>query len=99
MSTPRARRSRALAAAAATVLIAACGLNDSNGDAEPDPVAGSRTPSAAGSATPDPGPDAGTDAGSDDGSGHSGHSGSPAGARPLRPGEQRLTLKMPEPYT
>jgi hypothetical protein len=99
VSTPRARVSRALAAAAATVLIAACGLNDSDGGAEPDPVAGSRTPSAAGSATPDPGPDAGTDAGTDDGAGHSGHSGSPAGARPLRPGEQRLTLKMPEPYT
>jgi hypothetical protein len=89
MSSPRARRTRTLSAVAATVLLAACGLNDSSG-ADPEPVAGSEAPATAS----DPAaPDEAT------GHGHAGHASSPTRLKPLRAGEKRVTLEMPDSYT
>ena len=89
MIRSRARLTRAAAAAAGLGLLAACGLGNAGG-AEPDAAAGSR---ASASATPE----ADTDAGSTQG--HAGHAASPVRLKPLRAGEKRLTLKMPEAYT
>jgi hypothetical protein len=98
MTAARARLSRALAAAAATVLLAACGLSDSGGDA-PDPGGGSEAPAAAsGSATPADadGEDADDADAPADGHDHAGH---PTRLKPLRAGEKRMTLEMPAAYT
>jgi hypothetical protein len=96
MSRSRARLTRALAAAAGLVLLAGCGLDDPGAGADSEPAAGSRA-----SASATPGTEAGAGADTDTGEpdGHSGHSASPARLLPLRAGEKRITLEMPEAYT
>jgi hypothetical protein len=85
---------RALTATAALVLLAACGSSGSGDSADP----ASPTMSAAGTAT-DAATDAATEAATEDHGDSHGHSAEPARLGPLRPGEKRLTLAMPEAYT
>jgi len=92
MTTARARLALALATCAAAVLLAACALDDPGDGADPaaGPAAGA---GASASASPDEAGEAGETA-----HGHAGSS-RPARLKPLRAGEKRLTLEMPEAYT
>ncbi len=93
------RRRPARAAAGALVLaaaLAACGSSDATDDADRVPVGTITTLTAEPSPTEPGSSDTATDEPSDDGHSHAGGATKP---KPLRPGEKRLTLRMPATYT